>query len=197
MGVALLLFTIAPIASADASVSYAPARQDVQPVVPTVDVQAAIKQYQASHPVPDQIWIEKINVAARIQPVGPGKSAGKGAVEWTSPKNKNVGWHDYSGRMGEGKNIVLNGHNNIYGAVFRKLYTLKAGDEIRLGAGDLITAYKVEEVLILKERGQPLTVRLKNAEYIQPMNDDRLTIVSCWPENNNTHRVVLVARPVK
>jgi sortase (surface protein transpeptidase) len=28
------------------------------------------------------------------------------------------------------------------------------------------------------------------------MADDRLTIISCWPENNNTHRVVVIARPV-
>ncbi len=186
----------APIAQ-DATATPVPASNANAPVIPTVDVAAAIKQFQAAYPVPEKIWIEKIKVDAKIQPVGPGKSAGKGAVEWTSPNNKNVGWHDYSGRMGEGKNIVLNGHNNIHGAVFRKLYTLQAGDEIRLGAGDLVTAYKVEEVLILKEKGQPLAVRLKNAEYIQPMVDDRLTIVSCWPENNNTHRVIVIARPVK
>lgn len=185
-------------APAEAPLQAQPAAPALQATaVPTVDVDAAVKVYQAAYPIPDHLWIDKLKVNAIVQPVGPGKSAGNGAVEWTSPNSKNVGWHDYSGRMGEGKNIVLNGHNNIYGAVFRKLYTLKAGDEIRLGAGDLVTAYKVEEVMILAEKGKPLAVRIQNAQYIQPMNDDRLTLISCWPENNNTHRVIVIARPIK
>jgi sortase A len=159
------------------------------------DETAVVQQLLAKFPMPEQIWIDKIKVRARIEPVGPGKRVNNEAVEWGAPKNKNVGWHDYSARLGEGKNIVLNGHNNIYGAVFRNLYTLAPGDEIRLGAGDKTYVYKVEQVLRLLEKGQPLAVRLKNAEYIQPMNDDRLTIVSCWPPTNNTHRVIVIARP--
>ncbi len=162
---------------------------------PTVDVTAALLAYQNSYPVPERIWIDKLKVNAKIQPVGPGKSIGSNAVEWTAPRNRNVGWHDYSGRIGEGKNMVLNGHNNIYGAVFRKLYTLQAGDLVRIGAGDREMTYIVEEVMILKERGEPLEVRIDNAQYIQPMVDDRLTLISCWPENNNTHRVVVIAKP--
>ena len=191
------------LASADTSMAVVPlAKAEAQdataaPVIPTVDNAAAIKQYQITYPIPDHLWIDKIKVDAKIQPVGPGKSVTGGAVEWSSPNNKNVGWHDYSGHIGEGKNIVLNGHNNIFGSVFRKLYTLKAGDEIRLGAGNKVVTYVVEQSMILAERGQPLDVRVKNAQYIQPMADDRLTLISCWPETNNTHRVIIVARPVK
>ncbi|WP_169238367.1 sortase [Candidatus Roseilinea sp. NK_OTU-006] len=157
---------------------------------------AGLSSAAAIYPVPERIWIDKLKVNARIQPVGPGKRVGVGVVEWTAPNNQNVGWHDYSGRLGEGKNIVLNGHNNIYGSVFRKLYTLQPGDEIRLGAGDRQVIYRVREVKILRERDQPLAVRIANAQYIQPMNDDRLTLVSCWPEWSNTHRVIVIAHPV-
>lgn len=150
----------------------------------------------ATHPIPERIWIDKLKINAAIQPVGPGRRVAANAVEWTAPNNPNVGWHDYSGRLGEGKNIVLNGHNNIYGGVFRKLYTLQPGDEIRLGAGDRQVVYRVEEVKILRERNQPLEVRIANAWYIRPMNDDRLTLVSCWPEWSNTHRVIVIARPL-
>ena len=194
------------VASADTSIAIrpvaeaavqAPQAATAAPVIPTVDNVAAIKQYQLTYPIPDHLWIDKIKVDAKIQPVGPGKTVTGGAVEWSSPNNKNVGWHDYSGHIGEGKNIVLNGHNNIFGSVFRKLYTLKAGDEIRLGAGDKVVTYVVEQSMILAERDQPLAVRVKNAQYIQPMADDRLTLISCWPETNNTHRVIVIARPVK
>lgn len=150
----------------------------------------------SAYPIPERIWIDKLKIDALIQPVGPGRRVGPGAVEWTAPNNRNVGWHDYSGRLGEGKNIVLNGHNNIYGGIFRKLYTLKPGDEIRLAAGDQLFVYRVEEVKILRERDQPLAVRIANAQHIQPMNDDRLTLVSCWPEWSNTHRVIVITRPV-
>jgi LPXTG-site transpeptidase (sortase) family protein len=151
----------------------------------------------AEYRIPDRIWIDKLSIDAAIQPVGPGRTVGKKGVEWGAPSNKNVGWHDYSGRLGEGKNIVLNGHNNIYGAVFRKLYTLTAGDELRLGAGDQVVTYRVESVTKVLERGQPLAVRLKNAQAIQPALDDRLTLVSCWPETSNTHRIIVIARPVR
>lgn len=188
----------AAIALQEATATPAPdavqATQAVQ-ALPTVNATAAVLAYHDAYPIPQRIVIDKLKVNAKIQPVGPGKAIGSKAVEWTAPNNKNVGWHDYSGRIGEGKNIVLNGHNNIYGSVFRKLYTLQAGDEVKLLAGDQQVTYRVEEVMILKERGEPLETRIKNAKYIQPMADDRLTIISCWPENNNTHRVVVIAKP--
>jgi LPXTG-site transpeptidase (sortase) family protein len=165
-----------------------------------MSARADVSQQQAAteFPVPDRILIDKLKVDAIIEPVGPSnKKVGKKAVEWAAPNNKNVGWHDYSGKLGEGKNIVLNGHNNIYGGVFRKLYTLEKGDQITLGADGKETVYEVEQVIKVLERGQPLNVRLKNAEYIQPMKDDRLTLVSCWPETSNSHRIIVIARPVK
>ncbi len=42
----------------------------------------------------------------------------------------------------------------------------------------------------------PLEVRLKNAQWMQPTPDERLTLISCWPYWTNTHRVIIVARPV-
>jgi LPXTG-site transpeptidase (sortase) family protein len=180
-----------------------PAAPPTQPQATATAIAVANAQYVAAtetasqFPIPDRLWIDALKIDAKIQAVGPGKRVGKGNVEWSAPNNKNIGWHDYSGRFGQGKNIVLNGHNNIFGSVFRKLYTLKEGDEIRLGAGEQVTNYKVEKVLILKERGQPMSVRIENAQYIQPSTEDRLTLVSCYPETSNTHRVIVLAKPVK
>ena len=146
--------------------------------------------------IPDKIVIPVLQVSAKIQAVGPGKRVGSAGVEWGAPANKNVGWHDYSGKLGETKNIVLNGHNNIYGSVFRKLYTLQPGDQIELSAQGVARIYEVTQVHKLLEKGQPYEVRLQNAQYILPKNDDILTVVSCWPETNNTHRIVVVAKPM-
>ena len=146
--------------------------------------------------IPEIITIPVLNVSAKIQSVGPGKRVGTAGVEWGAPPNKNVGWHDYSGKLGEAKNIVLNGHNNIFGSVFRKLYLLLPGDQIQLAGQGQARIYEVVEVHKLLEKGQPYEVRLKNAQYILPKSEDILTVVSCWPETNNTHRIVVVAKPV-
>jgi LPXTG-site transpeptidase (sortase) family protein len=146
--------------------------------------------------LPSLVEIPAIKVNAKVIAVGPGKKVGKNSVEWSSPNKGQVGWHNYSGRLGEAKNIVLNGHNNIQGAVFRKLYTLQAGDLITVSSASYIRVYQVQEVLRLLERGVSYEQRVQNAQYIQPMNDDRLTLISCWPETNNTHRIIVIAKPI-
>ena len=50
-------------------------------------------------------------------------------------------------------------------------------------------------MLILPEQDQSIEVRLANATYIRPTEDERLTIVSGWPERGNTHRTVVIALP--
>jgi sortase A len=37
--------------------------------------------------------------------------------------------------------------------------------------------------------------RLENARWIGPFPDERLTLVTCWPYTNNTHRVIVIAKP--
>jgi len=115
--------------------------------------------------------------------------------EWLVPAQA-AGWHKNSAYPGYPGNTVLSGHNNIDGEVFRYISELQSGDEIILFAGDTSYRYQVEQRLILREQGVPLTTRLKNARWIAPTNDIRLTLVSCWPYTGNTHRVIVVAKPV-
>jgi sortase A len=42
-----------------------------------------------------------------------------------------------------------------------------------------------------------LEVRLANAEWIKATEDERITLITCWPYESNTHRVVVVAVPVR
>jgi sortase A len=106
-----------------------------------------------------------------------------------------VGWHLSSAIPGQAGNIVLAGHHNIDGMVFQHLYRLKAGDEIRLIAGPVAHTYWVEEVMIVPETGISDEQRDENARWIGAFPDERLTLVSCWPADNNTHRVIVVAFP--
>jgi sortase A len=107
-----------------------------------------------------------------------------------------VGWHETPSSPGLVGNTVLNGHHNIRGEVFRYLVDLEPGDQVHVYARDRLYVYAVTEKHILKEKGEPLAVRRENARWIEPTDDERLTMITCWPYTNNTHRLVVVARPV-
>lgn len=106
-----------------------------------------------------------------------------------------VGYHKSSGLPGNVGNCVLSGHNNIKGEVFKNLSEVKVGDMIYLYADDYEYEYKVEDAFIIQERGASQEQRQRNAQWIAPTSDERLTLVSCWPYRNNTHRVIVVAKP--
>jgi LPXTG-site transpeptidase (sortase) family protein len=147
-------------------------------------------------PPPDRLEIPRLALDAPVEPVGPiGSDATTGLFEWAVPEQRAAGWLNQSAPFGLAGNTVLAGHHNIAGEVFRDLWTLQAGDEIILWAGPVTRAYRVAEVLILPERDQPPARRLANARYIEPTSDERLTLITCWPYDDNSHRVVVIARP--
>lgn len=120
--------------------------------------------------------------------------AGKTFSEWDVAAYA-AGWHKNSALPGDGGNVVMSGHNNILGAVFRELDQLKKGDEITVSAGTRTYTYAVDQVIVLPDKSATEEQRIANSKWIGPFDDDRLTLVSCWPRNNNTHRIVVVARP--
>lgn len=122
--------------------------------------------------------------------------AGQIFSEWDVANNA-AGWHKNSGLPGSGGNVVLSGHNNILGAVFRELDQLKRGDRAYLFVGDSTYEYAIDQVLIVPEKRATAEQRKQNASYIQPTDDNRLTLVSCWPRDDNTHRIIVIAHPVQ
>jgi len=152
---------------------------------------------QAQKP-PTRIIAPAIGLDAQVVPMGWEIVEQKGVMvsEWVVPKNA-AGWHANSALPGHGENIVLSGHHNIEGKVFRYIVDLEPGDEITLYADDVPYVYAVTEKYILKEAGMPLSVRQKNAQWILPAGEERLTLVTCWPYEwpGNSHRVIVVARP--
>jgi sortase A len=107
-----------------------------------------------------------------------------------------AGWHINSAVPGSKGNAVFSGHNNIGGAVFRNLDKLQPGDAIEVWVDDKQPlTYLVEEVTIVQETFASAEQQVRNAAMIGPTADERLTLVSCWPPDSNTHRVFVVARP--
>lgn len=149
---------------------------------------------------PTRIVAPAIELDAEVVPIGY-QLASRGNVtytDWLVPQDV-AGWHNTSALPGQAGNTVISGHHNIDGKVFRYLIDLELGDEVTLYAGQQSFAYVVTEKYILKEAGMPMSVRLKNAQWIAPTGDVRLTLVTCWPYQwpGNTHRLIIVARPLE
>ena len=115
---------------------------------------------------------------------------------WTVAE-KAAGWHQNSLLPGQGGNIVLSGHHNIKGEVFRYIVDLEIGDALTLYTGDQPYNYIVSDKFIVKDKGEPEKVRLANARWIGPFEDERVTLVTCWPYNSNSHRVIVIAKPAE
>jgi sortase A len=119
---------------------------------------------------------------------------GNPAAEWVVPLNV-AGYHEGSAFPGHPGNTVISGHHNMGAEVFRYLVDLEPGDEVTLYVGDTEFHYTVTEKLIIREAGVSDEQRRRNAEWVGPTDDERVTLVTCWPYSGNSHRVIVIARP--
>jgi LPXTG-site transpeptidase (sortase) family protein len=121
---------------------------------------------------------------------------GQLSAVWDTVKGA-VGYHRGTAPIGGPGNTVLNGHTRGDGqGEFQNLGDLARGDEIRVwDAGGQPYLYIVDSVVTLQEAGLTLEERQRNAQYVRPTEDTRLTLVTCWPEWSYTHRVIVVAFP--
>jgi len=149
--------------------------------------------------VPTRLVIPSIKLDAPVVPVGWSivNQNGQQVSVWDVPNRRAAGWLKTTAQVGQPGNTVLDGHHNIYGEVFRYLVDLKQGDTIQVWVDDQSREYVISLMKILPEKGQPLKVQLENARWIQPTKDERLTLVTCWPYESNTHRLIVVALPIE
>jgi sortase A len=106
-----------------------------------------------------------------------------------------AGWHENSALPGQGGNIVLSGHHNIKGEVFRYIVDLEVGDVVTLYEAERSYDYVVVDKFIVKDRDESEAIRRENAKWIGPFNEERLTLVTCWPYTTNTHRAIVIGKP--
>ncbi|MEO8714250.1 MAG: sortase [Acetobacteraceae bacterium] len=147
-------------------------------------------------PKPTHLTIPAINVDSNVIEVGtsPVVIDGQQVSIWDVAPYA-VGHNFSSANPGEGENVVLTGHDDWQGEVFRDLWRLKKGDQLTVQAGDRQITYHVDEILLLPEVGQPIEKRIENAAFIGTTGDERLTLVTCWPYGVDDHRVIVIARP--
>ncbi len=158
--------------------------------------------------------ISNIQLTAGVQPIGLIRNAKTGAIEWGLPSGRMVGWHNDSARPGEGGNVVISGHHNIEGKVFENLHQL-TGDvtktcarDVRSQANGLAPAqikmrnqnqeviYQITDCKLLLQRGVSNETLLEHGKLMLQDGQDKLTIITCWPSTDNSHRLVLIAKQI-
>lgn len=147
--------------------------------------------------VPVRMLIPAIGLDAAVTKAKYRKILLQGDVfdQWVAPDQFAAGWIATSAFLGEPGNTVLVGHHNDFGEVFGRLIDLNVGDTIVVFTSTTSRAYKVTNKMILQELDVPVSQRIQNARWIGRSNDERLTLVTCWPKETNTHRLVIVASP--
>jgi len=125
------------------------------------------------------------------------QTQGQELAIWEVDKYR-VGHHTGTSNPGGGGNIVLAGHSGGRAYPFNDLYYLKPGDPIELYSNGELFEYRVSQHIVVDEVGQPLEKRLENARWIEPTENEVVTMVACWPltgPDKFKQRVIVRAEP--
>jgi sortase A len=98
---------------------------------------------------------------------------------------KGVAQHIGSANPGQGGNVVLSAHNDVYGELFRHLDRLQPGDVVRLHTQQRIYEYLVDRTQIV----EPTAV-----EVMASTGSPTVTLISCYPYLVDSQRIVVFAR---
>lgn len=104
-------------------------------------------------------------------------------VDWDQLK-KGVGQLIGSAQPGQHSNVVLAAHNDIFGEIFRHLDRLTPGDEIIISTERQSYTYVVRAIEVVA----PTAVHV-----MDPTPFGQATLISCYPYQINTQRIVVFA----
>ena len=138
----------------------------------------------ASLPVPTQSPQQAIGI--EIPAIGVPYTTVVQGDSWDQLK-KGVGQHVGSANPGENGNVVLSGHDDIYGEVFKRLDELRPGDQVILWTAQQRYVYIVDSTLIVA----PTQVEVMNST-----SDSMVTLISCYPYMVDNKRIVVFAKLV-
>lgn len=101
--------------------------------------------------------------------------------DWESLKN-GIGLNASSSAAGKPGNVILSGHNDIFGQVFRDLDQLKPGDEIIVLTEKNAYTYSVQNTEV---------VLPNQVEVMAQTTDETITLISCYPYLVDDKRIVI------
>jgi len=153
------------------------------------------KEEDTSPPV--RLSISSVHIDSKIVPISwkmipaPG---GAQKSEW-QVADYAVGHHAGSANPGQPGNVVLSGHVDYRGQVFKDLNKVHKGDEVTVYTEKGQYIYVVTDLVIVKEEGVSEEQKRQNAMYMNPTPDRTLTMITCWPYGVDDHRLVVISKP--
>ena len=135
---------------------------------------------------PTRIVIVSVGIDALVNTVG--YTFEDGALQYDVPRRE-AGHYVDSAVPGDRGNVVIGGHvaNRGGQAVFASLPDVKAGDIVQVYRGDQVFRYSITEIKV---------VAAEATSVMSQTQDARLTLITCFPERNYPHRLVVVGKLV-
>lgn len=146
---------------------------------------------------PARLVIPSVKIDTKVVPVSwrmlpaPG---GATKSEW-QVADYAVGHHQGSANPGQPGNVVMSGHVDYKGQVFKDLNRVNKGDEVTVFTEKGQYIYVVTDLKIVKEEGVSAEQKRLNAMYMNPTPDQTLTMITCWPYGVDDHRLIVIAKP--
>lgn len=155
-------------------------------------------------PVPDdsppiRVTIPSVAIDSEVVPITwamiPAKGGGM-KPEW-QVADYAVGHHAGTANPGQVGNVVLSGHVDYKGEVFRRLNEVKKGDLVTVYTEKGQYIYVITDMVLVQEEGVSDEQKRINARFMDPTPDQTLTMITCWPYGIDTHRFIAIAKPYK
>jgi len=123
--------------------------------------------------------------AIRLQIPGIGVDAPVVQGDGWDQLKKGVGQHIGSANPGQAGNVVLSGHDDVFGEIFRDLINLQPGDQVIL--------YTAQHQYIYIVIGSQI-VEPTQVEVMAATSDATVTLISCYPYLIDNKRIVVSAK---
>ena len=135
---------------------------------------------------PNRLVIPSISLDTRVVKVGIVVENGK--PEWETASFA-AGYYRGTAQPGTRGNAVMSGHISSpvskKGDVFRRLPDVRIGDRVEVYVDQRRITYEIAEIRVVP----PTAVEVMN-----PTADARLTLITCYPDNIYTNRLVVTAK---
>jgi sortase A len=144
-----------------------------------------------------KITIPTVGIDTSVVEVGwdmlPGKD-GQQSAQWQVAAYA-AGHNEGSANPGQVGNMVISGHVDWKGEVFKNLHEVKRGDEVHIFTNEREFLYIVQDIVLVKEDGVSDAQKRENARYMDPTPDQTLTLITCFPYGIDDHRLIVIAKP--
>lgn len=169
-------------------------------IAPNLNVDPAANNPGAAVALPHQSSVSRLvipKIAVDNKVIEVGWTIENEVAVWQVAKYA-VGQHKGSANPGEGGNVVMAGHVGGSAPVFQRLIELVPGDQIVVYSAGQQYLYVVRDTQRLQEVGVSDEQRLANASYMNPADEEVVTLITCWPAsgpNAFDQRIVVRAVP--